>query len=189
MPAAPTTADVVATGLPVPPIDRLRIMSPKAWTDFTLEWADSLKAKYEVVERCDGAGDMGRDVIAFEKSGQGDPWDNYQCKYYDHQLAPGDIWLELGKLCYYTFIGEFSAPRRYFFVAPQGAGPRLSSLLRSPNELRTELLANWAPKCQDEITSTKAIVLDHGLTAYIQTLNFSIFSAPSPLKKIGRAHV
>lgn len=67
-PAALLSADVIATGLPVSPIDRLRIMSPGAWTDFILEWADSLKAKYELVERCDGAGDMGRDVIAFEKS-------------------------------------------------------------------------------------------------------------------------
>src|SRR4051812_25011602 len=102
--AAPTTADAVATGLPVPPIDRLRIMSPGAWTDFVLEWADSLRTKYTLVERCDGAGDMGRDVIAFEKSDADDPWDNYQCKFYDHQLAPGDIWVELGKLTYYTHI-------------------------------------------------------------------------------------
>lgn len=184
IPDAPTTADVTSVGLPVPPIDRLRIMSPKAWTDFILEWADSLKTKYEVVERCDGAGDMGRDVIAFEKSGQSDPWDNYQCKYYDHQLAPGDIWLELGKLCYYTHIGEFTVPRRYFFLAPQGAGPTLSSLFRSPAELRDGLLTTWAKKCQHEITSTKEVVLDSALTAHIQSLDFSIFSAPSPLKII-----
>ena len=181
IPGAPTTADVTATGLPVPPIDRLRIMSPKAWTDFILEWADSLKTKYAIVERCDGAGDMGRDVIAFEQSGQIDPWDNYQCKFYDHQLAPGDIWLELGKFCYYTHIGEFTAARRYYFVAPLGAGPKLSSLLRSPNELRDGLMTNWAQKCGHEITSTNDVALDSALTTHIEALDFSIFSAPSPL--------
>lgn len=183
-PAEPIPAEFTATGLPVAPIDRLRIMSPKAWTDFTLEWADSLKSEYETVERCDGAGDMGRDVIAFEKNDQSDPWDNYQCKYYDHQLAPGDIWLELGKLCYYTHIGEYSVPRRYYFVAPHGAGPSLSSLLRSPNELRDGLLENWDTKCQYKITSTKEVLFDSALASHIMTLDFSIFRAPSPLKII-----
>ncbi len=181
---APTTllsADVIATGIPVSPIDRLRIMSSGTWTDFILEWADSLKTKYELVERCDGAGDMGRDVIGFQKSSETDPWDNYQCKYYDHQLAPGDIWLELGKLCHYTRIRAFTAPRHYYFVAPQGAGPKLSSLLRSANNLRAGLLENWDQKCQCGITSKTEIPLDDQLRAHINSLDFSIFSAPSPL--------
>ena len=186
LPAAPVpstllSADVIATGLPVAPIDRLRILSPGAWTDFILEWADSLKMQYELVERCDGAGDMGRDVIAFEKSGVNDPWDNYQCKYYDDQLAPGDIWLELGKLVYYTHAGAFTVPRHYYFVAPHGAGPKLSSFLRSANKLRAGLLENWEQKCQSKITSTKEIPLDAHLKAHIEALDFSIFSAPSPL--------
>jgi hypothetical protein len=180
-PPTPPTADVIAAGLPVSPIDRLRIMSPRAWTDFVLEWADSLKTKYALVERCDGAGDMGRDVIGFEKLDAGDPWDNYQCKHYDHQLTPGDIWLELGKLIYYTHIGEFSVPRRYFFVAPQGAGPKLSSLLRSATKLRAGLLENWEQKCRHEITSKRDIPLDDQLKAHIGAIDFSIFSAPSPL--------
>lgn len=32
------TADVVATGLPVPAVDRLRLMSPSEWEDFITEW-------------------------------------------------------------------------------------------------------------------------------------------------------
>jgi len=184
VPAAATTAYVIATGLPVPPIDRLRIMSPDAWTDFVLEWADSLKTKYTRVERCDGAGDMGRDVIAFEKRDGDDPWDNFQCKYYDHQLAPGDIWLELGKFSYFTHIGEFTVPRRYCFLAPQGAGPKLSSLLRSAAKLRAGLLENWEQKCRLGITSTKEIPIDAALKTHIEALDFSIFSAPSPLTLI-----
>jgi len=156
-------------------------MNPKAWVDFILEWADSLNTKYANVERCDGAGDMGRDVIGFEKSDMNDPWDNYQCKFYDHQLAPGDIWLELGKLSYYTYIGEYTVPRHYYFVAPQGAGPKLSALLRSEKELRLGLLKQWNQKCQVEITSTKEILLDDQLKAQIEAVDFSIFSALSPL--------
>lgn len=177
----PPTSDVVATGLLVPPIDRLRIMSPHAWTDFVLEWADSLKTKYALVERCDGAGDMGRDVIGFEMRDQTNPWDNYQCKYYEHQLTPGDIWLELGKLCFYTYTGQFTMPRRYYFVAPRGAGPKLSLLFRSADKLREGLLENWEQKCQHAITSTKEVAVDDSLKAYIEALDFSIFSAISPL--------
>ena len=64
-------------------------MSSGEWEDFVLEWAHSLKAKYAAVQRCGGAGDMGRDVVAYEVNGQVDPWDNYQCKHYDHALHPG----------------------------------------------------------------------------------------------------
>jgi len=75
------SADVVAAGLPIPPIERIRIFSAGQWEDFVLEWADSLRDTYSTVERCGGAGDMGRDIIAFDKT---DPsiWDNFQCKHY-----------------------------------------------------------------------------------------------------------
>src|SRR5688572_17060604 len=117
LPAEPVTADIVTAGQPIPAIDRLRLMGHEEWEDFILEWAYSLKAKYGSVERCGGAGDRGRDVVAYEMNGQTDTWDNYQCKHYDHALHPGDVWCELGKLCYYTFVGEYAFPREYFFVA------------------------------------------------------------------------
>ena len=83
LPLAPAgvTADFVAAGLPIPPIERIRIFSDRQWEEFVLEWADSLREHYGRVERCGGAGDMGRDVLAFCKT---DPavWDNYQCKHY-----------------------------------------------------------------------------------------------------------
>src|SRR5437899_9042667 len=113
LPAVPTqqpalTADVVAAGPVIPALDRLRLMSDKQWETFVLEWAYSLKTKYATVELCGGAGDLGRDVIGIVVVGQADPWDNFQCKHYDHALQPNDIWLELGKLCYYSAIGEYT---------------------------------------------------------------------------------
>lgn len=104
-----TSADVVAAGLPVQPIERLRIFSAAQWEDFVLEWADSLRDQYGTVERCGGTGDMGRDIIAFDKTNPA-VWDNYQCKHYKAGLTPGNIWVELGKLVYYSFTKEYTYP-------------------------------------------------------------------------------
>lgn len=181
--ASPPTAlppDIVAAGQPVPAITRLQIMSPTEWENFILEWAHSLKDRYSLVERCAGAGDMGRDVVAYV-SPERLLWDNYQCKHYDHPLMPSDVWVELGKLCYYTYIGEYTVPRSYSFVAPRGAGNRLSKLLRQPEELQSGILLNWDSHCRSAITSTKEILLSEALRAYIEAFDFSIVSAPSPL--------
>ena len=178
-----TTADMVANGLPIPPIERIRIFSASQWEDFVLEWAYSLQDQYGSVEKCGGAGDMGRDIIAFDKT---DPriWDNYQCKHYKSSLGPSDIWLELGKLVFYTHKKEYAYPRKYFFVAPQGAGTSLSNLLKKPDTLKKNLLINWERYCKRGITSTADIVLDTALCAYIDSLDFSIFEAIPPLRII-----
>ena len=172
---------MAAAGLPVPPLERLRHMSASAWEDFALEWLHSLKARYQRVEKHASSGDMGLDVIAFESATADDPWDNYQCKHYDHALGPAEIWLELGKLIHYTCIGEYSVPRRYVFVAPQGAGNTLSKLLRKPVELRGGLVEAWEKHCQKKITSTREIKFDGPLRKHLENFDFSIVSAASPL--------
>lgn len=185
MPAGGTTAsaDVVAAGLPIPPIERIRIFSDSQWEDFVLEWADSLRNQYGTVERCGGAGDMGRDIIAFDKVNPA-IWDNYQCKHYKAGLAPGDIWVELGKLVYYTYIKEYTYPRKYFFVAPHGAGTKLSNLLRKADKLKDQLIDNWEKHCKNGITSTVVVELNAALRAYLDGLDFSIFEAVPPLRII-----
>lgn len=182
-PTAPiaVTAGVVATGLPIPAIERLRIFGDRQWEEFVLEWADSLKSQYSRVERCGGAGDMGRDVIALDKVDE-KIWDNFQCKHYKDPLSPGSVWVEFGKLVYYTSIGEYSYPRRYTFVAPQGAGTKLSNLLKKPAKLKSELVANWSAHCRTGITSKKFVELDATLSAYLDGLDFSIFDAIPPLQ-------
>lgn len=177
------SADLVAAGLPIPPIERIRIFGDGQWEDFVLEWADSLRDQYGTVERCGGAGDMGRDIIAFDKT---NPliWDNYQCKHYKSGLAPGDIWVELGKLVYYTHINEYTYPRKYFFVAPQGAGTKLSNLLRNADKLKDQLIDNWEKHCKNSITSTAVVELNSTLRAYLDGLDFSIFEAVPPLRII-----
>lgn len=176
-------ADVVLAGPPIPAIDRIKLFSDKQWEDFVLEWADSLRDEYDRVDRCGGAGDMGRDVVATVKDGNG-AWDNYQCKHYKDSLKPTDIWIELGKLAYYSRRGDYTYPRRYFFIAPQGAGTKLSNLLKKPEELRAGLIANWDAHCRSAITSTMVVDLDVALKAHIKALDFSIFDATPPLRII-----
>jgi hypothetical protein len=181
-PANPAPASVVTVqhGVPVPPITRIQLFSPDQWEDFVLEWADSLRSHYSDVVRCGGVGDMGRDVIAFHKDAP-DHWDNYQCKHYSRPLMPSDVWIELGKLVYYTKKGEYSWPSLYYFVAPHGVGTSLSRLLKDPLKLRSELKAQWDQHCRNKITRECLVILDSSLNEYIDTLDFSIFRAKQPL--------
>ena len=91
-PSGPTNVrpEVVLSGQPIPPIERIRIFSDRQWEEFILEWADSLHHNYDRVSRCGGAGDMGRDIVANCKGTRGD-WDNFQCKHYKEPLTPSDI--------------------------------------------------------------------------------------------------
>lgn len=179
-------ADLVTSGPPIHPEDRIKLFNDKQWERFVHEWADSLRDEYELVERCGSAGDMGRDVIATVKNGNG-AWDNYQCKHYGRKLQPGDVWIELGKLAYYTKRGDYSYPRRYYFIAPRGGGTRLSNLLRKPEILRSELLKQWDAHCRERITKTKVVECDAEMQAYIESLDFTIFQA-TPVLRIIEAH-
>lgn len=178
--------DIVASGLPVHPKDRIKLFSATEWEVFIHEWVDSLRDDYELIERCGGAGDMGRDVIATVKNGNG-AWDNYQCKHYEDSLKPSDIWIELGKLVYYTKRGDYSYPRRYYFIAPRGAGTKLSNLLKKPEELRRGLVSQWDAYCREDITKTEIVECDAAMKAHIESLDFSIFQA-TPVLRIIEAH-
>ncbi|QNM96719.1 hypothetical protein H9L41_23725 [Chitinimonas koreensis] len=179
-------ADVVASGQPVHPEDRIKLFSDRQWEVFIQEWVDSLRDDYDLVERCGGAGDMGRDVIAMVKGGSG-VWDNYQCKHYGDSLKPSDIWVELGKLAYYTKRGDYERPRRYYFIAPKGVGTKLSNLLRKPEELKSELLKQWDAHCREGITTTEKVECDAAMKAHIESLDFSIFQA-TPVLRIIEGH-
>ena len=168
------SADTVASGPLVPAMDRMKLFSANDWEAFVLEWADSLKSKYQLVERCGGAGDMGRDVIATISKDNPNIWDNFQCKHYDHPLMPGDIWLELGKAVYYSHQGEFTFPRKYRFVAPQGAGTTLIKLFKKPHDLKARLIKEWDKHCRHGITSTQVIVLEGDLRDHLDSLDFSV---------------
>jgi hypothetical protein len=180
-----TTASHVSVGLPIPAVHRVKIFSPDDWEGFTEEYAFSLQSEYSKVRRFGGSGDMGIDVACFcTDSGFNGGWDNYQCKRYDHALRLGDIWIELGKIIFYSFSGKYPVPRKHYFCASQGIGTTLEKLLNDSDKLKAKCRDEWAKHCESEITSTQTIPLIGTLLAYFNTFDFTIFSSKSVLDLI-----
>src|SRR5262245_19475582 len=87
------------------------------WEQFITEWSEGFEPAYHQVLRLGGAGYKGRDGVAYadDPAIATTPWDNYQCKRYKDPLTPTDVYVELGKLCFYAQRGDFSVPRKYYF--------------------------------------------------------------------------
>jgi len=171
------TSERTGSGKPIDPIQRIKLMPPYEWEVLIEEWLDATN-KYVKVEQIGGAGDLGRDVIAYIEEPKDNPdykWDCYQCKHYDKPLSPSQIWSEFGKLLYYTFKKEFPIPQKYYFVAPLGIGSKLSSLLDNSKLLKKGLEKNWEKYCQNEITKTEEILLENEFLEYFNKFDFSIF--------------
>jgi hypothetical protein len=158
------------------PWKMIQTYSSDEWEEFIEEWSEGFNPPYSQVVRLGGAGDKGRDIIGYI----GDPTDNqseldiYQCKHYDHALRPTDIYVELGKLCVFTYKNEYKIPRRYRFVAPCGVGTKLHDLLKKPDVLRQELINKWDQYCRKEISDFEEIFLDGDLKTYIESFDFKI---------------
>lgn len=175
----------IQSGVPIPKPTRVKFFSPEEWETFTEEWASSLKDKYAHIRRFGGSGDMGVDVAGFcsDQRFKG-IWDNFQCKRYDHPLRPSDIWVEIGKIIYYSYKNEYTAPRYHYFIGSQGIGTSLEKLLGSPTELHAKMLENWDQHCLNGITSTQSIPLIGKLKNYFDNFNFAIFSSKSVVELI-----
>lgn len=156
----------------IAPIDKVYIMEPDAFEQFTLEWLyGSKKTKYSYMRKIGGAGDKGRDVIAYYDNKS---VDYYQCKHYNRPLSPTNYYLELGKLCYYTYKKEIAIPKEYYIIASNDVGPSLQDLIDDPTKLPIKLLENWDTHCRTKITKTKDIILDEQLRKYINSFDFTI---------------
>lgn len=183
-PSGKLTNQQMLLGKKQDPSEVIKGYSDDEWEQFVREWAEGLRGKYKEVRRASGAGDKGRDVIGYVKSiNAGGEWDNYQCKHYDHALYPSDLWKELAKLCYYTFLKKYSIPRAYYFVAPRGVGPEALRLLEHPEELRTGLIAKWD---EGELLKLgkKDIALVGELREYVEGFDFSIIRDLPPSRVI-----
>jgi len=179
------SAEHVVSGIPIPKTKRIEIFSPAEWEEFTEEWASSLISDYSKIARFAGSGDKGLDVVGFITNTTFDGgWDNFQCKHYDNPLQPNNIWVEIGKIIYYSFIGDYPPPRKYYFISPKGVGTKLGKYLASPDQLKTESRNNWASHCQDDITETLPIPLTGALQTYFDQFDFSIFSYKSSVNLI-----
>lgn len=186
LPTVQITAAHVTHGPLIPPQQQLLLYSSDQWEGFVQEWAHyCLKKVYRQVQRFAGAGDRGIDIAGFTDARrlQG-AWDNYQCKHYDNALRCSDIWGEIGKIIWYSFKKEYTAPRRYFFVAPKGAGTGLSKLLADDEKMRRDVIANWKAHIESAITGTRVIPLEGELLAYVQAFDFSIFEAKTSVQLV-----
>ena len=178
------TSPQVGSGMNFPAVKLVEIFSAADWEGFAEEYANSVPG-YDKVMRWSGPGDMGRDIVAFVSENKFDaPWDNYQCKRYGEKLTPSDIWVELGKIIYYSHTGEFKPPRNCFFAASKDIGLKLKKLLTNPAELKAELIKNWDGYCRKAITETKEIPLDGALKEYLDAFDFSIFKPISVVEML-----
>ncbi len=169
----PNVRSIVRLTYSIPPIERVRLFSDEQFEDFISEWAVlCLKPSEGEVYNLGGAGDKGRDIIVEFGNGR---THYYQCKKYDKALTPSQIYVELGKLCYFTYAREIRIPEKYYFVCPHDVGPSLKKLLENPTELKDKLLEQWNNKCEKEITEKRDIPLDVNLKQYIENFDFSIF--------------
>ena len=168
-------------GQVIPALDRLRIISEDEFEDLVVEWASEyLASKYSKVMRLGGSGDKGRDIICYYDDNK---IDIFQCKHYRQTLAPSSMWLEFGKLCYYTFNEDYQIPKNYVIVTSRGIGQKLSDFIDNPQNINEELIKQWNEKCQNKITSSE-IKLNAKLKAYIKSFDFSIVSAKPPISLI-----
>jgi hypothetical protein len=164
------------------PINVIRLYDDTTWEQFVLEWLEGAQPKYPWFDRFGGAGDKGRDIVAYTtEQGTPGPIDLFQCKHYDHPLTPGDVWVEFGKLCVYTWEKAYAVPRKYRFVAPCGVGTTLKDLLNDPERLRAELIAKWDQHCRKGISSKEEYPLEGELLAHVKAFDFKIVGYEPPL--------
>ncbi|KWV53126.1 hypothetical protein AS156_09100 [Bradyrhizobium macuxiense] len=174
----------LGVGLPVDPLDRLAQFSSPEFERFTLEWASEYLAKvsgvYEVQQR-GGSGDKGRDVIVWFDPTSTTPrrWSLYQCKHYATRLGAGIAVAEVGKVLYYTHIGDYTVPQEYWFVTHLGVTSDLQDMLDDPEKLRTYVLSGWNERCAEKIIKG-TVPLSAELKVHITSFDFSIFRAKQP---------
>lgn len=181
------TPSEILSGPPIDAEERVKLYSSEEYERFIEEWAAvCLKDEYTRVWRVGGANDMGRDVLGFVAGSPGE-YDNYQCKHYDHALRPSDAWLEIGKLCWYSFNGDFTIPRKFYFVAPRGVGPTLARYLGDKELLKSRFKDEWADYCSRSLSKGREIRLEGDFERHVDSIDFGIFGALQPSEVI-RAH-
>lgn len=169
------------SGKDVPDIKLFSLISEDDFELMTEQWLFSMKNKYKYVKRIGGSGDQGRDIFAYQDENM-EVLDMYQCKHYDKKISPSDIYLEIGKLLYYTYTQEYIIPRKYFIVSSKGCGATLTKLIESPDKIKSSLIQNWDKKCRTFITSKKIIELKDNFKIFVESFNFGIIQEITPLK-------
>lgn len=174
---------LLGQGIPVDPLVRLSTFTDVEFERFICEWVGGYLAKgYVEVQARGGAGDKGRDILAWIDPPNSKPrrWDLYQCKRYDAKLTPSDFLIELGKLCYYTNKGDYTIPQHYFIVSPLGVGNSLQDLIDDPAAMKAKLIQKWDDWCRDEITKREKVFLKGSIAKWVNNFDFSIVRTVPP---------
>lgn len=167
----------------IDPLVRLRTIESGEFEDIVCEWASGYLTqfeKYKSVAQIGGSKDSGRDIVAYLDDSM-QHFDIFQCKRYKDPLTPSEYMSELGKLCYYTKIGKYNKPRKYFIVASNGIGQDLRYLVEHPTEINKVLIDTWSKYCAGKKKIlAKGLLLSLELEIYIQHFDFSIVSEIAP---------
>ncbi len=175
----------ISSGKPILPIDRIKLMSPDEWESLIEEWIETT-SKYclKHIEKLGGSGDMGIDVVAYINDPKINPndyqWDCYQCKRYAEPLSPSGMWVEFGKIIYFSYKGDYPTPKKYYLIGTNGIGTKLKKYLQDSTKLKKELKEQWDSKCKNEITKTNSIPLEGDLLKYFDNFDFTIFDKIEP---------
>jgi hypothetical protein len=127
------------------------------------------------LNRRSGPGIVAKRIVGFlTKERHEGPWHNYQCKQYGKTLPTGTALLEVGKVLYYSFKGEFTRPTGFFFVAPRGINRNLKRLIAKPSEFKRALLDGWDEHCAKGLVEGSVTTLTDDLRAWIEEWDFSV---------------
>lgn len=169
--------------LTIDPLVRLRTIESGEFEDITSEWASGYLSQFENyknVVRIGGSKDSGRDIIAYLDESL-KKFDIFQCKRYKEPLTPSVYMSEFGKICYYTMIGKYNKPRKYFIVASNGVGQDLRELIEHPKTINQKLIDSWDKYCKPKKNIiSDGLLLSNELKEYIMKFDFSIVSEVSP---------
>lgn len=171
---------LLKSGEYVEPIKRLQLFEDGQFERFTAQVVlEPMKAKYgyQKVYQLGGANDKGRDVIAELLNGN---LHYFQCKNYNSGLKPTEMYVEFGKLVFYTYEKEIKLPTIYFIVAKNGVGATLFDLIKNPSKLKVKLKENWDSHCKDKITKGVEIKMDGEFETYFDSFDFSIIDYLPP---------
>jgi hypothetical protein len=159
----------------VPPSVYLMHISDKQWEKF-IEAAcrQRVNPKYVQVKLLGNARDKGRDVEArLQTKLDTDQWDLYQAKHYASRLTPSDAFPEMAKFFGHLLAKSYPVPRKYFFCAPQNAGPDLHDLMADGAKLKAQFLNAW--KNEKQGMGAGVPTLTDEMESLVHTFDFDRF--------------
>lgn len=168
------------SGKDVPDIKIFSLVSEDDFELMTEQWLFSMKDRYKYVKRIGGSRDQGRDIFAYQDENM-TILDIYQCKHYDKKLTPSNIYVEIGKLLYYTYNQEYVVPKNYYIVSSKGCGAALTKLIENSDKFKCAIIQNWNSNCKRAITKEKNIELNNEFKRFIKNFDFSIIHEITPL--------